>query len=75
MALVRLEIFLPINTYYWNMVQICNAFVYFFIHGDFIMTWCLQNPSYTFFPEILSSSESEEKDEWVIGNVNQVFKT
>ena len=30
MTLAGLEIFLPINTYYWNMAQICNAFVFFY---------------------------------------------
>ena len=68
MTLVQSKIFLHINTYCWNRVQICDGSVYFFIHGDFIMAWPSLYPQYTSFPDfsgkgVLISSENKEEDE------------
>ena len=66
MTLARLEIFLLINTYYWNMVHIYNTFVYFFyswrIYYDMIFAVTI---IYFFFPDFSSKelSSSEEKME------------
>ena len=66
MTLVQSKIFLHINTYCWNRVQICDGSAYFFIYGDFIMAWPSLYPQYTFFSdfsgkEVLISSENKEE--------------
>ena len=66
-SLVLLEIFLPITTYYWNMVQIRNAFVHFYYSWRLYYDMIFAVPIIYFFSDFSSkellNSESEEKDE------------
>ena len=67
MTLVQLEIFLPIDTYYLNRVQICNALVYFFNSWKYYYDMTLAAPIICFFSdfsgkELLNGSENEEDE-------------